>query len=165
MVKPFALITTDDPPQFVRWMDASTNTKAGFSVVPRIAQDRPEYDAATETLTPTQTVTLDAVTEGWTITALPEDDVKHITYISALDAGYTVPGLGITLALQEHDRNAFTGLLTLVNEAVSAGLQTESDLVTIANLNGAPHAVTIAQLRGIMLGYGNHLATLWAASK
>lgn len=165
MVKNFALITTADPPQFVRWMDAPCNTKSGFAVVPRIITERPSYDAATETLTPLQTVTLKAVTDGWTVTALPEADIKRRAYYAALEAGYTVPGLGIVLALQESDRNAFTALLTLINETVAAGLQTESDTVTIADIEGTVHSVTIAQLRGILLGYGSHFSTLWAASK
>jgi hypothetical protein len=165
MVKNFALITTDDPPAFVRLMDAPTNTKAGFAIVPRIIEERPEFDAATETLTPLRTVTLAAVTEGWEIELLPAADVRRLAYLAAINDGYTVPGLGITLALQESDRNAFTGLLTMINEAVSAGLKAETDTVTIADISGVAHSVTIAQLRGVMLGYGNHLSALWGASK
>jgi hypothetical protein len=165
MVKPFALITTDDLPAFVRWMDAPTNCKPGFDIVPHVVEAQPDFDMATERLEKTRTVTAAAVTDGWTVAALPADEIKRNTYHLALAAGYTVPGLGITLATQESDRNAFTGLLTLVNEAVSAGLQTEASSVTIADITGTPHTVTVAQLRGIMLGYGQHLSTLWAASK
>jgi len=166
MVKSFALITTNDPPQFIRWMDAPTNCKLGYAIVPRIIEDRPEnLNPETEVLTRTKIVTIDSVTEGWAITQLPVEEIKRNAYQATIDAGYTVPGLGITLAMQESDRNAFTGLLSLLNEAISMGLKTITDPVAIADITGASYTVTIGQFKQIMLGYGLYISELWASSK
>jgi hypothetical protein len=75
--------------------------------------------------------------------------------------GYQVEPEGFVLGLAESDRNAFTQMLTLVQEALSLGLISNDTSQVIADKSGAKHSITTLRFRQIMLGYGMYYKSLW----
>jgi hypothetical protein len=80
---------------------------------------------------------------------------------SQINEGYTVNPEGFVLGLAESDRNAFTQMLTLVQEALSLGLISNDTNQVIADKSGAKHSITTLRFRQIMLGYGMYYKGLW----
>jgi len=74
---------------------------------------------------------------------------------AAIAAGITVSG--ITLAANDSDRARFVELLTLLREANAP----EDMPVTIADIAGTTHRVTVADLRRIMVQYGLAVQANW----
>lgn len=156
----YALIQ-DSPLQFVRYIDGPTGTKAGYSIVPVINEAKPTgYDTSTHKLERTQVTAADGVTNGWSIVPLSTEEQKAATFRAAIEAGYDT-GNGYRLALHEHDRNNFIGLLTLVN---GLGAPDEAT-TTIGDIDGNLHSVTVAELKAMLMAYGLHYQAIWGASK
>jgi hypothetical protein len=80
---------------------------------------------------------------------------------SQINEGYAVNPEGFVLGLAESDRNAFTQMLTLVQEALSLGLISNDTSQVIADKSGAKHSITTLRFRQIMLGYGMYYKGLW----
>ena len=76
-------------------------------------------------------------------------------------AGYTVQPEGFTLALGDNDRNQFTQMLTLVQEALSLGLINNDTPQTIADKDGGKHTVSTLRLRQILVLYGLYYKGIW----
>ena len=86
-------------------------------------------------------------------------------YAAALAAGVTVGG--ITLAAEEGDQNIFSRFLTML--ATAEGLQADdatkaafcASMQTVADHSGAPHSMTVTDLRGLIVQYGAAVQALW----
>jgi hypothetical protein len=78
-----------------------------------------------------------------------------------ISAGYTVDPEGFILGLAESDRNAFTQMLTLTQEALSLGMVDNDTNQTIADKSGVKHSITTLRFRQIMIGYGMYFKGLW----
>ena len=81
------------------------------------------------------------------------------SYSAALSAGITVTSgsLTVTLAAGLSDQQMFNELLTLLNTAPMP------PALTIADVNGNPQKVTVAQYYALIGNYGQQIATLWSA--
>ena len=78
-----------------------------------------------------------------------------------ISAGYTVDPEGFILGLAESDRNAFTQMLTLTQEALSLGMVNNDTDQVIADKSGGKHTITTLRFRQIMVAYGFYYKTLW----
>jgi hypothetical protein len=163
-MKNYALITTTAPKELIREMDAPTNVKAGYKIVPIQRDEQPDYNALTHKLEPKTSITLTKVTYGWNAVALSEGEAKNATYKAAMTAGFDT-GMGFSLKLYDNDRTAFTQLLVLVNEAVKAGAMTEASTVDIWDTTSTKHTVTVAQYRMLVLGYGAYFQQITSAKE
>jgi len=72
-------------------------------------------------------------------------------------AGFTTAA-GWRLGLAESDVTLLTGAFVLAKEADSMGLP----LPPIIDADGVPRSLTISEMTAVMLGYGQHRATLSA---
>ena len=87
-------------------------------------------------------------------------------YSSVISKGIAIGD--ITLAAQEDDRSKFTQLISLLREAEE--LQPGDDEkaafrsspVTIADIHGQPHSMSVQEARGLIVQYGMQLNSLWA---
>lgn len=115
----------------------------------------PAYDPWTQKLEKTETVDMNAntVTYGYTVTALTQQEIDDIT-----PAHYTTTG-GIKLAIEEQDQNAFSRMLNLINQS---GMP-DTDMVVIKDVYGVSHGVTVADYKTIVVAYGVHCYSLFAA--
>lgn len=85
-------------------------------------------------------------------------------YAASLAAGITVNG--VTLAATEQDQNTFTRLMVLLNtqvlslsgDALTAFLASQQ---TITDNAGVPHAMSVSELRALLVGYGQAIAAMW----
>lgn len=75
----------------------------------------------------------------------------------AVAGGITVQG--ITLRAADADRNAFAQLLVMLREAEA--LQAAPESVSIADITGATHAMTVAGVRALLVAYGAAYQRLW----
>lgn len=73
-----------------------------------------------------------------------------------MKAGWTTP-YGWTVGMDTQDITLLTGLFMLAKEAASLGI---TDPVNVIDTAGQPHSLTLAELTGLMLQYGNHRAGL-----
>lgn len=78
-----------------------------------------------------------------------------------IENGYTVDPEGFVLGLAESDRNAFTQMLTLIQEALVLGLITNDSDQTISDKSGQKHTITTLRFRQIMVQYGLYYKALW----
>ena len=142
-----------------RWPTADGNAIPGqdsdFVWLLETQETAPAYDQWTQKLETSETVDANAntVTYGWTVTALTQQEIDDKT-----PDHYTTTG-GIKLAVEESDQNAFARMNTLIDLAAMA----DTDNVTIKDVFGATHSVTVADYRSIMVAYGNHCYTLFLA--
>ena len=74
-----------------------------------------------------------------------------------LTQGITVDSL--TLRCQETDRNAFSQLLVMIAEAER--LEQLPASVPVTDRSGQIHMKSVAELRGLLLAYGNAYQSLW----
>ena len=88
-------------------------------------------------------------------------------YVTDLAEGITVDG--ITLAAADSDQAKFTQLSVLL-DAIERGLpsieakaafQTSEQI--IVDLHNGPHTMSVSDLRGLMVAYGQQIAAKWAA--
>jgi hypothetical protein len=79
------------------------------------------------------------------------------TWKQRMAQGITVGGL--TLRCDEIDRNAFSQLLVMIAEAER--LEQLPALVPVTDRSGQIHMKSVAELRGLLLAYGNAYQSLW----
>ena len=91
-------------------------------------------------------------------------------YAASLAGGVTVGGIGgITLAATAADQNTFSRLMTLLATAEAAIADPAARAAfaaapqTIADAAGAPHTLTVAQLRTLIVAYGQQVSARWSA--
>jgi len=90
-------------------------------------------------------------------------------YDTTLSAGITPQGSGIVLAAGAEDTAKFGQLATLLREAEelqpddAAKAAFRGSPVTITDLSGAAHVVTVDQVRAILVSYGMQLNALFIA--
>lgn len=81
-------------------------------------------------------------------------------FLEAVAAGYDT-GLGYTIGITDADRSQFTQLLVIFQTA-SAPDDTD---VSIADITGQLHQVTLADFRTLMVAAGLYYQTLWTNYK
>ena len=87
-------------------------------------------------------------------------------YSSRIEAG--IEAGGVTLAATEADRAKFSQLMTLLREAeelrATEDQKTEflDSTVTIADIHGTVHNVSVRQARSIVVDYGMQVNAIWA---
>ena len=89
---------------------------------------------------------------------------REAAFKTAVRNGFDT-GLGYKLALTDNDRQEFTGMVTLVQVALSQSLITGETLQTIADKDGKPHTLTTSAFIALMLAYGNYYKQAWNARK
>jgi hypothetical protein len=145
--------------------------RKGWTVV--VSPTIPEYDLDTQKLIE------DNLTKEYSVVDLSPEELQEQADAQALidaqilesqqrqaiydqiDAGYLVEPEGFTLGLTESDRNAFTQMLTLTQEALSLGMVDNDTNQTIADKSGVKHSITTLRFRQIMIGYGMYFKGLW----
>jgi hypothetical protein len=114
-MKPFALITTD-PLEFVRGMDSMPNkVKDGYAVVPQVQADAPTYDPATQKLELSRIVSASAVTHGFVVAALSNQELIAIQRNSQ----------------QESERPNVTNWINTLRQGNATNLQTQRALAWV----------------------------------
>lgn len=79
-------------------------------------------------------------------------------FAAQLDAGYVVPGFNFRLGLRQEDVTLLTGAFVLAKETAAL----LGSVPPVIDMDGVPHELTLEQFTTIMLGYGQHRATLFA---
>jgi len=104
----------------------------------------PAYDSATQKLERSETINVaeNSIVYGWNVVALTQEEIDART-----PASFTTSG-GIKLAVEEQDQNAFA-LIDLAGMA-------DTDSITIKDVDGNTHNVTVAEFKAIMVAYGNY---------
>lgn len=80
---------------------------------------------------------------------------------NAINAGYNIPSSPYYLGLEDPDRAQFSGMLSLLNEALEAGYVTTASSVTIRDKEYNIIPLTVGSFKGLMIGYGFYYKTLW----
>lgn len=81
-------------------------------------------------------------------------------YHTAIEAGYDT-GDGYTLGISDSDRFNWTQLLVLLRESGAA----DTTNVTIADISGSMHNITLADFRQKMVAAGIYYQQLWANNR
>jgi hypothetical protein len=84
--------------------------------------------------------------------AVPDADTR--AWLLFLDGVITDPVTGIALKANRNARNDFIGQATLIREALDAGAITAASPMPIWDAENNEHALTVAELRGLLLRYG-----------
>lgn len=121
----------------------------------QISDPQPTYDSRTQKVEKTETIDTDAntITSGWNVVALTQQEIDDRT-----PSHYTTAG-GIKLAIEEQDQNAFSRMNTLIDLAGMAG----TDNITLKDVFGDTHSMTVSDFKTEMVAYGNHCYTLFLA--
>lgn len=121
-----------------------------------VKEARPAYDIDTQKLVRYVTYDVDneTVTEGYNVVDLTQAEIDaripdHYETVAPLS--------GIKLAVEDHDQNAFSRMLNLVNQAGMA----DEDIVTIKDVYGITHPITVADFKSIMIPYGQYCYTMF----
>lgn len=136
---------------------------ADFIIVDVVNEPQPDYDAATHVLKSVSSFDEQAkiLINSWSIEPKSIEQINEQLLIGEINQGFLVQPENFTLALHEKDRNAFTQMLSLIQEALSLGLTNNDAIVVIADQSGAKHSVTTLRFRQIMVGYGLYYKSLW----
>jgi len=78
-----------------------------------------------------------------------------------IEIGYNIPSSPYYLGLSDSDRAQFSGMLSLLNEALQAGYVTLATPVTLRDKEYNIISLTIGEFKGLMIGYGFYYKTLW----
>jgi len=84
--------------------------------------------------------------------SVPDADTR--AWLLFLDGVITDPVTGIALKANRNARNDFIGQATLIREALDAGSITSASLMSIWDAENNEHALTVAELRALLLRYG-----------
>lgn len=103
------------------------------------------------------------VTYSWEIIDASEEVTKARVYEQKVLEGYNVNPEGFTLALDAKSIADFTGLMTLLNEALDMGIIAENSPISIRDINGTPRFNTVARTKQILVGYGLYYKQLFDA--
>jgi len=119
----------------------------------QVTEDSPEYDSATHKISKVETIDTDAntITTSWDVIALTQEEIDARTPEHFVSSG------GIKLAVGESDQNAFARMNTLIDLAGMA----ETDSVTIKDVFGNTHSLTVVEFQTEMVAYGNHCYALF----
>lgn len=80
---------------------------------------------------------------------------------NAINVGYNIPSSPYYLGLEDPDRAQFSGMLSLLNEALEAGYVTTASSVTVRDKEYNIIPLTVGSFKGLMIGYGFYYKTLW----
>lgn len=80
---------------------------------------------------------------------------------NAINTGYNIPSSPYYLGLEDADRAQFSGMLSLLNEALEAGYVTTASSVSIRDKEYNVVPLTVGSFKGLMIGYGFYYKTLW----
>lgn len=152
----------NQPLVFIKFMAAPTDTRQGYSIVPYTKLAEPTYDRETQKISPLREVTLEGVTDGWTVGDLTEGELKQKTFQRAVATGFDT-GLGYSLKISDYDRTQFTQLLAAVNEFLSAGAMTLNSPVDIWDTEGEKHTVTVTVFKQLIMGLSLYYMQINAA--
>jgi hypothetical protein len=127
----------------------------GLVMLLQVSDTQPTYDSRTQKVEKTETIDTDAntITKGWNVVALTQQEIDDRT-----PSHYTTAG-GIKLAIEEQDQNAFARMNTLIDLAGMAG----TDNITLKDVFGDTHSMTVSDFKTEMVAYGNHCYTLFLA--
>lgn len=117
--------------------------------------DAPEYDQWTQKLEPLEAISLpeNTINYGYQIVQLSQDEIDAIT------PAHYVADNGIKMDVSDDAQNAFSRMLSLINESGMADAET----VVIKDIYGTRFGLTVGQLRPILVAYGLHCYGLFAA--
>jgi len=142
--------SSDNPSSMVitewRWVDLVT-------------ESQPSFDVTTQNLQRVETLSQGALTISWSIVA--KTQAEQDTYAdaqakkTAVDTGFDT-GLGYSLAVEDHDQNAFSRLIQLMT--VSG--KPDAYIVPIKDISGTTHTITFGDLKTVLIQYGQYCMTL-----
>lgn len=126
--------------------------EAGVKILEEIREDRPSYDEWTQKVERAAIVYTDTTaTQGWNVVQLTAEEIADRT-----PAHYETEG-GIKMGVEDKDQNAFSNLLTLLNESGAA----EDSMIVIKDIYRNSHGMTVAQYRSAAVAYGLYCFTLF----
>ena len=130
---------------------------AGFSLVNDVPS---EIDYITPP-TPEQQPQIDAVINGWELLRAKNAQLRKLdaNWQATISAGWVTPH-GWKLGLDISDVTLLSGAFMLAKEAANMGIDTPAHII---DTDGATHALSLAELTTLMLGYGQARAAASAA--
>jgi len=119
----------------------------------QVSEDRPTYDSSTQKLVKNEVIDTNAntITTSWTTTSLTQEEIDAL-----VPDHFEITG-GIKLAVGESDQNAFARMNSLVD---LAGM-VDTDTLTIKDVFGVTHSITVADFKANMVAYGNYCYSLF----
>ena len=85
---------------------------------------------------------------------VPDGQTDSEIWQDKLAGGWVDDVTGIKLKTTEAARNLFSGQVTMIREAIDAGILNGSVPLEIWDYNEQPHTLTVTELRGLLLRYG-----------
>ena len=123
-----------------------------------VSESMPSYDSATQKINRLP-ISYDVVNETATVKGYEIVDLTQAEIDAKVPAHYETVG-GIKLDVSEQAQNAFTRMMTLVQQAQMT-LETE---VSVRDVFGVSHPITVETFNAEMLNYGFHCYTLFNAA-
>jgi len=118
-----------------------------------IRQDRPNFDSSTQKveLQGNFDEAAKTYTEVWVTTDLSQEEIDERTPAHFVTSG------GIKIGVNDTDQNAFSRMNSLID---LAGMAT-TDNITIKDIFGTAHVITVADFKNEMVAYGNYCYSLF----
>lgn len=86
---------------------------------------------------------------------------KEVDFNNAVGAGYLDPNTSITFGINDGDRIMWNQFLTLINTQLDAGSIQASSTVTVLDITGMVHQITVAQAKQAISDLGLYYYNLW----
>ena len=103
--------------------------------------------------------------DGWYYANSLDDFIAKLAAIqnqpTVISSGYTVQPENIVLGLQDSDRNAFTQLLVLINQAQQLSMIDDNTPQIISDINNIKHTISTLRFKQIMVEYGFYYKQIW----
>lgn len=131
----------------VKWLIEVREPRPSFdSLTQKLKRLPVDYDVANET----------ATMQSWEVVALTQEEID-----AKLPAHYTTttPVSGIKLSTSLESQNAFTRMVTLVNQAQLP----DTDIVKVNDILGEAFELTVSDFNVTMVAYGQHCYELFHA--
>ena len=146
------------PKTNVKWASSDVtqmipNLATNIKWLIEVKEAAPQYDASIQRLEKTKIYDVEAetATDGYTIIDLTQEEIDAL-----VPPHYETAG-GIKLDISEHSQNAFTRMMTLLSHTSMP----DTDEVTIKDVYGTPHIITVLQFKNDMTAYGLYCYTIF----
>ena len=94
---------------------------------------------------------------SYTTASISSDEI----YNQKVKIGYNIPATPYYLGLDMSDRVQFSGMLSLLNEALQFGYVTTASMTMIRDKNYNDIPMSVIGFKQLMLGYGMYYKSIW----
>lgn len=133
--------------------DGAEVIEPDYKFLLEVTENRPSIDYSTQKVIKTTTIDLDegTVTTGWDVVALTQEEIESLL------PPYFTTSTGIKLDVSEDAQNAFSRLLVMINSTNMV----DTDPISIKDVYGTSHGLTVGDLRSTLNEYGLHCYSLF----